>query len=161
MINDEGVNQMRRFEVVRKEHRKYPELEITLPTRGSQASAGYDFRIPVEVVLQPGEKKLIFSDVKAYMEKDEVLKIYPRSGLSTKKGIVLSNITAIIDSDYVDNQANDGNIGLSLWNTSDEVVVLEAGERVCQGIFLKYLTIDDEEEVLKIRNGGFGSSGRV
>ena len=150
---------MRKFEIVRDEHRKYPEAEIMIPSRSSVGSCGYDFVIPVEVTLQPGEKKLIFSDVKAYMEADEVLKIYPRSGLSTKKGIILSNVVAIIDSDYA-YADNDGNIGLSLWNTSNEVVVLEAGERVCQGIFVKYLTVDDEEEITKTRSGGFGSSGR-
>ena len=151
---------MRKFEIVRDEHRKYPEAEIMIPSRSSVGSCGYDFVVPVEVTLQPGEKKLIFSDVKAYMETDEVLKIYPRSGLSTKKGIVLANVVAIIDADYVDNEANDGNIGICLWNTSNEVVVLEAGERVCQGIFVKYLTVDDEEEITKTRSGGFGSSGR-
>ena len=150
---------MRKFEIVRDEHRKYPEVEIMIPSRSSVRSCGYDFVVPVEVTLQPGEKKLIFSDVKAYMEADEVLKIYPRSGLSTKKGIILSNVVAIIDSDYA-YADNDGNIGLSLWNTSNEVVVLEAGERVCQGIFVKYLTVDDEEEITKTRSGGFGSSGK-
>lgn len=151
---------MRKFALVRDEHRQYPDVEITLPQRATSRSCGYDFRIPVEVTLQPGEKKLIFSDIKAYMELDEVLKLYPRSGLSTKRGVVLANLTALIDSDYVDNDSNDGNIGLCLWNTSNEVVILEAGERVCQGIFVKYLTVDDEEEITKTRSGGFGSSGK-
>ncbi len=150
---------MRKFEIVRDEHRKHPEVEIIKPSRGSQKSAGYDFRIPVEVTLQPNEKKLVFSDVKAYMEEDEVLKIYPRSGLSTKKGIILANIVPIIDADYA-YADNDGNIGLCLWNTSNEVVTLAAQEKVCQGIFVKYLTVDDEEEVTTVRQGGFGSTGR-
>ena len=150
---------MRKFEIVRDEHRKHPEVEIVIPCRSSKKSAGYDFTLPVEVVLQPNQKQLIFSDIKAYMEDDEVLKVYPRSGLSTKKGIVLANVVAIIDADYVDNETNDGNIGICLWNTSEETVVLEAGERVCQALFVKYLTVDDEEEITKTRNGGFGSSG--
>ena len=150
---------MRKFDFVKDEHRKYPNHEIVLPTRSSSKSAGYDFRIPESVTLEPGGKKLVFSDVKAYMESDEVLKIYPRSGLSTKKGIILANIVAIIDADYVDNESNDGNIGICLWNTSNETVVLEAGERVCQGIFVKYSTTDDDTAVLD-RVGGFGSSGR-
>lgn len=150
---------MRKFEIVKDEHRQHPEVEILLPQRSSKKSAGYDFRTPIEITLNAGEKKLVFSDVKAYMEDDEVLKLYPRSGLSTKKGIVLANVVAIIDSDYVDNPTNDGNIGLCLWNTSDQVVVLEAGEKVCQGIFVKYLTVDDESEVIATRVSGFGSTG--
>ena len=151
---------MRKFALVRDEHRQYPDVEITLPQRATSRSCGYDFRIPVEVVLQPGEKKLVFSDVKAYMEGDEVLKLYPRSGLSTKRGVILANIVAIIDADYVDNESNDGNIGLCLWNTSDQVVFLEAGERVCQGIFVKYQITDDEAPIKGDRQGGFGSSGQ-
>ena len=151
---------MRKFEIVRDEHRKHPEVEIIKPSRSSKQSAGYDFRIPVEVTLQPNEKKSVFSDVKAYMEGDEVLKLYPRSGLSTKRGVILANIVAIIDADYVDNESNDGNIGLCLWNTSDQVVFLEAGERVCQGIFVKYQITDDEATIKGDRQGGFGSSGQ-
>ena len=151
---------MRKFALVRDEHRQYPDVEITLPQRATSRSCGYDFRIPVEVTLQPGEKKLIFSDIKAYMELDEVLKLYQRSGLSTKRGVVLANLTALIDSDYVDNDSNDGNIGLCLWNTSNEVVILEAGERVCQGIFEKYQITDDDAPVKNDRQGGFGSSGQ-
>ena len=151
---------MRKFALVRDEHRQYPNVEITLPQRATSRSCGYDFRIPVEVVLQPGEKKLVFSDVKAYMEGDEVLKLYPRSGLSTKRGVILANIVAIIDADYVDNESNDGNIGLCLWNTSDQVVFLEAGERVCQGVFVKYQIIDDDAPIKDDRQGGFGSSGQ-
>lgn len=150
---------MRKFEIVRDEHRKHPEVEIIKPSRSSKQSAGYDFRVPIEVTLQPNEKKLVFSDVKAYMEDDEVLKIYPRSGLSTKKGIILANIVPIIDADYA-YADNDGNIGLCLWNTSNEVVTLQAQEKVCQGIFVKYLTVNDEEEITTIRQGGFGSTGQ-
>lgn len=150
---------MRRFERVKDEHRVYPDVLIQKPSRSSQYSAGYDFRLPIEITLEPGEKQLIFSDIKAYMEPDEMLKLYPRSGLSTKKGIILANIVAVIDADYVDNETNDGNIGLCLWNTSSETVRLEAGERVCQGIFEKYYTVMDEEGELQARQGGFGSSG--
>lgn len=150
---------MRRFERVKDEYRIYPDVLIQKPSRSSQYSAGYDFRLPIKVTLEPGEKQLIFSDIKAYMEPDEMLKLYPRSGLSTKKGIILANIVAVIDADYVDNKSNDGNIGLCLWNTSNEIVTLEAGERVCQGIFEKYYTVVDEEGELQTRQGGFGSSG--
>ena len=150
----------RGFEEVTNKHRKYPDLEIQLPTRGDNRSAGYDFYLPCNVVLQPGERKLIFTDVKAYMNPDEVLMLYVRSSIGVKKGIVLSNGTGIIDCSYFSNPGNDGNIGLALFNTSDKEVVLEAGERIAQGIFMKYLVADDDAVLNAQRVGGFGSTNK-
>ena len=149
----------RGFEVVTNKHRKHPEVDIQLPQRGDNRSAGYDFYLPCDVILQPGERQLVFTDVKAYMENDEVLMLYVRSSIGVKKGIVLSNGTGIIDASYFSNKSNDGNIGVSLFNTSDKEVVLQAGERIAQGIFMKYLVADNEEVLNAQRVGGFGSSG--
>ena len=149
----------RGFEVIKDEMRVHPDVEIQLPVRGDSRSAGYDLRTPVEIVLQPNERKLVFTDVKAYMQKDEVLEVHVRSSIGVKKNIVLSNITGIIDSSYYNNSSNDGNIGLTLWNTSDKVQVLEANERVCQCIFKKYLVADNDICLHEERTGGFGSSG--
>ncbi len=95
------------------------------------------------------------------MQKDEVLELYVRSSIGVKKGIVLSNGTGIIDSTYYGNSGNDGNIGLPLWNTSNKRVVLEANERIAQGVFKKYLTIDNDTPLSQERTGGFGSSGII
>jgi len=147
----------RMFALVKEEHRKHHGVVINKPTRGTKFSAGYDLSIPVQVVLKPNEKKLVFTDVKAYMNDDEVLKIYPRSGLATKQGIILANIVPVIDKDYAYSD-NDGNIGLCLWNTSEQLVILEAGQRVAQGIFEKYY-ITQDDEANETRTSGFGSTG--
>lgn len=132
---------------------------ITLPTRGDEDSAGYDFYMPVDVVLLPGEKKTVPTNVKAYMQRGEVLKLYPRSSAGTKRGIVLSNTVGIIDTSYYENEENDGNIGLPLHNTTGQGITLKAGERVVQGIFMPYLVADGDATLKEKRTGGFGSSG--
>ena len=153
-------NKLKRgFEIVNEEFRKHPNVEIQLPIRGDSRSAGYDIRTPIRIELQPNERVLVFTDIKAYMLPDEVLEIHVRSSIGVKKNIVLSNITGIIDSSYYGNPSNDGNIGLTLWNTSDKVQVLEANERVCQGIFKKYLVASNDNIVNNERTGGFGSTG--
>ena len=91
------------------------------------------------------------------MLPDEVLEIYPRSSIGFKKGLMLVNTVGIIDSDYYSNKSNDGNIGFKLKNLTDKEVRIEAGERVLQGIFKKYLTIDNDE-CNKERVGGIGST---
>ena len=149
----------RYFEVVKDEFRKYGDVEIKLPVRGDRRSAGYDFVTPVDIELAPGERKLIFTDVKAFMQDDEVLELYVRSSIGCL-GIILQNCTGIIDSSYFNNPKNDGNIGIPLWNTSDHKIIIEAGERVIQGVFKKYLIADNDKYLNGERVGGFGSSGK-
>lgn len=148
----------RGFEVVSDSNRKHPNVDIELPVRGDKGSAGYDIRIPEKVVLAPNEKKLVWTDIKAYMLENEVLELHVRSSIGIKKGIILGNVTGIIDSTYYNNPSNEGNIGLCLFNISNNTVELEAGERVCQGIFKNYLIADNDTCLKENRTGGIGSS---
>ena len=148
----------RGFELVSNEFRKNGNVEIKLPTRGSKHSAGYDFYLPCDLTLKSGEKVCVWSDVKAYMQEDEVLMLYVRSSVGIKKGLRLSNGTGVIDADFYDNKSTGGNIGIALQNCSNETVVLSKGERICQGVFMKYLVADNGNSD-KERNGGIGSSG--
>ena len=159
-INNPKSYKKRGFEVVNDKFRKYPDANIQLPVRGDRRSAGYDIRIPERVVIKPNTKVIVPTDIKAFMQDDEVLELHVRSSIGIKRGIVLSNITGIIDSSFYSNPDNDGNIALALWNTGNVDVVLEAGERVCQGIFKKYLIAGDDNYLSEERVGGIGSTGR-
>ena len=150
----------RGFEVVKDEFRFYPNCEIVLPTRGTKHSAGYDIYAPVTFEIPPHQEIKVMTDVKAYMQEDEVLLLTVRSSIGIKKHLMLSNTIGVIDSDFYSNESNDGNICLALRNMSNEYVKIEKGERVCQGIFVKYLTIDNEDENLKVRSGGIGSTNK-
>lgn len=148
----------RGFERVKEDFRKNEKPAI-LPARGSIASAGYDFVTPVDIHIAPqSTSELIFTDIKAYMQSDEVLNLHVRSSMGIKKGLTLANTTGIIDSDYYSNKDNDGNIGFKLRNLSDKEIYIEAGTRVIQGIFSKYL-VADSDTASGTRDGGFGSTG--
>lgn len=150
---------IRGFEVVRDELRKHPEAEIKLPKRGSSCSSCYDIYMPVKVVIKPHEySDLIFTDICTYMKNDEVLMIHVRSSMGIERGLVIANTTPIIDSDYYFAD-NGGNIGLKFYNRSDKEIVIEAGERVCQGMFVKYLLADNDEYIEEKRTGGIGHTG--
>jgi len=142
----------------KKGKHKFP-IAIKLPTRSDPRSAGYDFYVPKDIRLLPMQKTIVSTDVKAYMQQDEVLQLYIRSSLAIKSGLMLSNNVGIVDSSYYSNEGNDGNIGISLVNTTGLTVELKAGDRFAQGIFIKYL-IADEDTAEGVRTGGFGSSGK-
>jgi len=162
----------RGFEVVEDKHRtafdvftdekknehKFPK-EIKLPTRSDNKSAGYDFYLPKELELQPMQKTIVWTDVKAYMGDDELLEIYIRSSLAIKQGLMLSNNVGIVDASYYGNESNDGNIGIAVVNTTGKTIKLKEGDRIAQGIFKKYLIADVDAPTSTKRKGGVGSSG--
>ncbi len=131
-----------------------------LPKRGTKYSAGYDFSLLNDVTLLPGESKKIPTGIKATMNEDEVLLIIIRSSLGTKFNIRMCNQVGVIDSDYYNNEGNEGHIMVTIKNEGNESRVFKKGERVCQGIFTKFLTVENEEEILNERTGGFGSTSR-
>jgi dUTP pyrophosphatase len=148
---------MRFFEVVKDEFRKN-EGEIKLPTRASEHSAGYDFYSPVDIIIQPGETAMIWTDVKASMYYDNVLMLFVRSSMG-KHPVVIANGTGIIDSDYFSNPDNDGNIGFRLLNLGKTPYEIKSGDRIGQGVFTKFGIVKDDATTTK-RSGGFGSSGQ-
>lgn len=149
---------MTRGFVVVKDKCRTTDGEIKLPVRSDPRSAGYDFYSPVDIVIPPNESRLFFTDVKAYMDDDEVLMLYVRSSMG-KKHVVIANGTGIIDASYYNNPDNDGNIGFRLLNLGKEDYVIRRGDRIGQGVFTKYL-ITDDDNATGDRSGGFGSSGK-
>ena len=148
---------MRYFEVVSEQFRRNTG-EIKLPTRASEHSAGYDFYSPVDITIQPKEMVMIWTDVKAHMYYDNALFIIPRSSMG-KHPIMISNTIGLIDSDYYGNSDNDGNIGFRLLNLGDTPYEIKMGDRIGQGVFIKYGVVKDDTATTK-REGGFGHSGK-
>ena len=145
----------RGFEEVRSDFRK-TETEIQLPTRGTKNAMAYDFYSPIDLVIKPGMIGKIWTDVKAYMLTNECLIINIRSSQSGQ--VMLANTSGWIDSDYYENEKNDGNIGIFLMNISDEDYIIKKGDRIAQGAFFNFL-ISDNGNTETERQGGFGSTG--
>ena len=83
--------------------------------------------------------------------------MFARSGLSTKQGLRPATAVSVIDSDYV------GEIFIPIYNDSNEIRIIEHGQRICQLVILPYLNAEFEEvdklEDTERGEGGFGSSG--
>lgn len=139
------------------------------PKIGTIGSAGYDISIPLTykapIIIEPGESVKINSGIAACMPKGIVLLLFVRSSIGIKRGLVLTNGTGVIDSDYYGNPTNKGEIIIALRNTSKDKVILKPGERVIQGIFVPYFLTDEDESELetvkyKERQGGIGSTNK-
>ena len=149
---------IRGFEQVKDKFRR-TKGEIKLPTQGSKNSAGYDFYSPITIIIPSHKTVNIPTDIKAYMQEDEVLMIFIRSSIGIKDGLMLANNTGIIDSDFYSNPSNDGGISMCLYNYSDKDVLIRKGERIAQGIFMKYL-LSDNGNSTENRTGGIGSTNK-
>ena len=131
---------------------------IRLPVRATSGSAGYDFFSPAAFSLGPGETIKIPTGIRAEIDENWVLQIYPRSGLGFKYRLQLNNTVGIIDSDYFYSD-NEGHIFIKITNDTNEGrrVDIDRGAGFAQGIFMPYgITVDDD--CTSIRNGGFGST---
>lgn len=129
-----------------------------IPCRSTAYSCGYDFKVREDVTIEPGQIVKIETGIKAYMECNECLIIHIRSSLGFK-GVQQVNTTGIIDADYYNNETNEGNIIVGLKNTSGNVINIKRGEKVVQGIFMKYLA-KDGDDADGVRTGGLGSTGK-
>lgn len=132
---------------------------VNLPQRKTKQSAGYDIESAVNVVINPGEIKLIPTGLKAYMDENEWLGIYIRSSIAVKYGIILANSVAVIDSDYYNNPDNEGHLMLPIRNVSKDVCKIRKGDRIAQGIFHQYYKVDNDSADGD-RTGGIGSTGK-
>lgn len=134
-----------------------PKFE--LPKRSTKNSAGYDFINPKTITIQPNEIVYVLTGIKAKMQDDEVLLLANRSSNPKKKGLILVNGIGVIDADYYNNKDNEGEIAFAFQNIRTTPITIEKGEKLGQGIFIKYAIVDNDRAEAE-RIGGFGSSGK-
>ena len=133
--------------------------DLPLPERATAHAAGYDIRsAEEEVVLQPGEIRLVSTGLVMELPEGMECQVRPRSGLALKHGITLPNSPGTIDPDYR------GELRVIMQNTGPEAVTLARGERIAQLVFARFETPDvalvDEVSETERGGGGFGSTGR-
>lgn len=101
--------------------------------------------------------QLVSTGMKAYMPKGYYLQLAVRSSTPLKHWIILANGVGEIDADYVDNPDNEGEIFFQLINLAPFAIELKKGDKIGQGVFMKYEVTEDDEATGE-RSGGFGST---
>ncbi|BFH63813.1 MULTISPECIES: dUTP diphosphatase [Paenibacillus] len=134
--------------------------DVKLPEKMSSGASGYDLYAAVdeEVVLQPGERKLIPTGFALAMPEGLEAQIRPRSGLALKHGITSLNTPGTIDADYR------GEVKVLLINLGQEPFVIARNERIAQMVFqevpqIKLQEVDSLSETVR-GAGGFGHTGK-
>ena len=148
------------FEQFKKDIKDDKELydKYNLPKRGTKYSAGYDFFAIEEFTIKPGEVKKVPTGYKMMCGEDEMLMIVVRSSMGFKYNVRMCNQVGIIETDYYNNENNEGHMWVALQNHGEKEYHVMQGEAYAQGIFTKFLTVDNEDEIKGKRKGGFGST---
>lgn len=130
-----------------------------LPTYGTEYAAGCDLYAAINenIILNPGETKLIPTGLGMEIPTGLVGLIFARSGISIKRGLAPANKVGVIDSDYR------GEIMVAIYNQSSEIQTIEKNERIAQFVLVPYVKAKFEEvesldETIR-GEGGFGSTG--
>lgn len=134
------------------------DKSLPLPEYKTVGSAAFDFYARDPASILPKSLARIPSGLIIETPPGHVLIISARSSLAQKKGLMLANGIGVVDSDYCG--PND-EISLSMYNFTDQEVMVEKGERLAQGMFIKVErgVWEEVEEVVNKDRGGFGSTG--
>lgn len=136
------------------------DKRAVLPTYGSEYAAGADLYalLEEEIVIQPGETKLIHTGLAMEIPEGYAGLIYARSGLASKRGLAPANKVGVVDADYR------GELMVALHNHSNTEQKVLPAERIAQLVvtpFLKACFEEADELSDTVRGeGGFGSTGR-
>lgn len=133
---------------------------IPLPRYATDGSAGLDMRACIDdaLVVAPGDTVLVPTGLAIHIGDPSLAAVLlPRSGLGHKHGLVLGNLTGLIDSDY------QGQVFISCWNRSQKAYEIQPGERIAQMVFVaveqvRFELVREFHESER-GSGGFGHSG--
>jgi len=133
-----------------------------LPHYATDGSAGLDMRACIDdaLTVAPGDTVLVPSGLAIHIADPGLAAVLlPRSGLGHKHGLVLGNLTGLIDSDY------QGQVFVSIWNRGSKLYEIQPGERIAQMVFVPVEQVEfkvvDEFDDSSRGAGGFGHSGQT
>ncbi|WP_332761466.1 dUTP diphosphatase [Pseudarthrobacter sp.] len=137
---------------------KMLDAGLEAPSYAHPGDAGADLRTREDVVLAPGERKLVATGVSIALPDGFVALIHPRSGLATKHGLTIVNAPGTVDAGYR------GEISVTLLNTdSRNAIELRRGDRIAQMViqrveYAQFVPVNELSESVR-GAGGFGSTG--
>jgi dUTP pyrophosphatase len=132
-----------------------------LPAYATQGSSGLDLRafISAPIQMAPLERALIPTGLHIALPIHWEAQVRPRSGLALKQGLTCLNTPGTIDADYR------GEIKVILINLSNEIQVIQDGDRIAQIVFQQVEKMEwqlvENLETSQRGEGGFGHTGKI
>lgn len=128
-----------------------------LPQYETKAAAGMDLKSSHVAVVKARNRKIVKTGIFLELPIGIEAQVRSRSGLSFKKGVAVLNSPGTIDADYR------GEIGVILYNSTDEDFEVNPGDRIAQLVFAKHerAQLEEVEDLSETERGegGFGSTG--
>ena len=141
---------------------KYKKLTETaqIPTKGSAGAAGFDLYADtnIDIGVHPGETVPFYTGIALEIPSGYAGFVFSRSGIATNRGLRLPHCVGVIDSDYR------GNVGVPMYNDSDDVQFVKSHERIAQLVIMPVPDVQlyETDDLTSTERGteGFGSTGR-
>ena len=138
---------------------RIPRLDasVPLPARESSGAAGFDLAASADLTIPAGQIALVPTGLVIKVPDGYFLGIFARSSTPLKRGLMVANGVGVIDTDYCGPKDE---VKIQVLNFTNAPVDVKRGDRLAQGIFLKYTAAEwDEGEPIGPTRGGFGSTG--
>lgn len=131
---------------------------VQLPSYQTPGAAGFDLAAAGDMVVPPGEVRLIPTGLVLEVPAGMFLGVFARSSTPLKRGLMVANGVGVVDPDYC---GPDDEVKIQVLNFTREPVEVKAGERIAQGILLPAprVTWEEAEALRTDSRGGFGATG--
>lgn len=129
-----------------------------IPQYQSKGASGFDFHSTEDICIMPGETVMVSTGLAFEIPSGKEIQVRPRSGLSAKTKIRVSNSPGTIDCDYL------GEVKILLDNIGLMPYTVRVGDRIAQGVVADVIQttfeeVEDFDIVTERGDKGFGSSG--
>ncbi|MBI2137803.1 dUTP diphosphatase [Candidatus Woesearchaeota archaeon] len=133
------------------------DKSLPLPVYQTSGSVGFDIYARETTVVKPKGIALVPGNIIVATPPGYMLVVALRSSTPRKKGLHKPHGIGVIDNDYC---GDEDEVKIQVFNPSEHDVVVERGERIAQGIFVRIDRFEwDEVDAMGGSRGGFGSTG--
>lgn len=130
---------------------------LPLPMYATQGSVGFDFLARETIIIPPHAIGRVPANVIVEVPQGYMLIVASRSSTPVKKHLSTPHGIGIIDHDYC---GSDDEIKIQVYNFSDADTVVQRGEKIAQGVFIRIekFELEEIEVIARSSRGGFGST---
>jgi dUTP pyrophosphatase len=131
---------------------------VSLPTYGTNESAGFDLAASHDLTIEPGRVALVGTGLVIEVPTGYFLGIFARSSTPLKRGLMVANGVGVIDPDY---SGPEDEVKIQVLNFTGAAIDVRRGDRLAQGIVLPAARVEWQEvdAIRSVARGGFGATG--